>query len=100
MGKNGTQLSRSTANVVLSRGLDDLGARSQNPNKLFRDAAESDFTKLEFSIERLQRIDHGWLLLMRSAGQVASGTPLFRLAVRLWWVGLWPCLRCFRNHRR
>lgn len=62
------------ASVTLSRGLDTLGASSEDDINLSRSGAYPDFTKLEVSYTRLQGINTDWSALLSISGQKASGS--------------------------
>lgn len=59
-------------NLLFSQGLDAFGTDRQNPLKLSREEAKPSFTKLEFSLARLQRISDDWSLVTRTSGQISE----------------------------
>ncbi|MES2905989.1 MAG: ShlB/FhaC/HecB family hemolysin secretion/activation protein, partial [Pseudomonadota bacterium] len=65
-----------TANITISQGLDALGASKAGDPDLSRAEATPDFTKLEFTLSRLQPLNEVWSAFAAVSGQWASG-PLF-----------------------
>lgn len=61
--------------LQFSRGLDVLGASGEDDARLTRARGEPEFTKLEFTAERLQRVTSNVNVLVAAAGQW-SATPL------------------------
>lgn len=57
--------------VELSQGLDILGARETGSPNLSRQSGRSDFTKVNFSLSRLQSLSSRWSLLVSSTAQYA-----------------------------
>lgn len=62
--------------VILSQGVDGLGASSKGAPSLSRAEAAPDFTKLEVNISRLQALNDNWSVQLAAAGQISSG-PLY-----------------------
>ncbi len=58
--------------ATFSQGLDVLAARETGSSNLSRDEGESDFTKLEVSLGRLQVIADEWRLYLRGRGQFSA----------------------------
>ncbi len=58
--------------ATLSHGLNILGASDKNDPNISRAGAQPDFTKLELSYKRLQRITPEWNGLLSLSGQKAS----------------------------
>ncbi len=65
-----------TVNFTVSKGITGLGASKKGELNLSRAEAEPDFTKLELSLSRMQKIGDNWQMLASASGQVASG-PLY-----------------------
>lgn len=65
-----------TLDVQISKGLNILGASDEGDSNMTRSLADPQFTKLEASVERLQRITGGVNLLLSGRGQLASNALL------------------------
>jgi hemolysin activation/secretion protein len=65
----------SSGGLMLSRGLDFLGAKETGSANLSRTNGNSDFTKLTANISRLQQVGPSWQVYAAAAGQY-SASPL------------------------
>lgn len=65
-----------SGSLVISQGIDGLGASDAGAAFLSRSEAEPDFTKAEARVSRLQRLGDKWLAIGALRGQVASA-PLY-----------------------
>ena len=61
------------ANLIISQGIDGLGANKKSDANLSRAGAIPDFTKAELSLSRLQRVNDDWSLQASAMGQIAAG---------------------------
>lgn len=63
----------SMLNIIISQGIDGLGASRQGDINLSRAEAKPDFTKAEFNVSRLQGFGDSWSALVSVSGQAANG---------------------------
>lgn len=66
----------SAINLVVSQGIDLIGATEAGSLNQSRAGAKPDFSKIEFNLSRLQNISDNWAVQTATAGQYSSG-PLY-----------------------